>query len=111
MLPQKSEHETEIPWWIWDALEDKREDLVTWVTGGLGSGKTYGSALWHVQRCRDNHNSPYSWIIAPTHAKVNSIIIPALVEVMANHLGWTEGRDFTVHSGAPAKIYLKRTGQ
>jgi len=111
MLPQRIEHETEIPWWVYDSLEDNTDDLVTWVTGGLGSGKTYGSALWHLQRCRNNYKSPFSWVIAPTHAKVNSIVIPALVETASTHLGWTEGKDLTVHSGAPARIYLKRTGQ
>lgn len=110
-LPHRTERETVIPWWVFDSLEDRTPDLVTWVTGGLGSGKSYGSALWHIQRCRENFKSPFSWVVAPTHAKVNSIVIPALVEVMSNHFHWVEGRDFTVHSGAPAQVYLKRTGQ
>lgn len=103
--------ETEIPFWVWDCLDDKTQDLVTWITGGLGSGKTYGSALWHIEMCRRNWRSKYSWVVAPTHAKVNSIIVPAIVEVLNNHYGWREGRDFSVHGGAPAEVYLKRTNQ
>lgn len=102
---------TEVPWWVWDRIEDRKQERISWITGGLGSGKTYGTAIWHVKRCLENHKSRYSWALVPTHSKADLIYIPAFQEVMQNHFGWVEGRDYTVRGSVPRRITLKRTKQ
>lgn len=102
--------EKELPDWVYDCLVDT-DTKVHWITGGLGSGKTYGSALWHISRCFENYKVRKSWHIAPTHAKAKLISIPAFIEVFADWFNMLEGRDFTVTYTAPATIYIKRTKQ
>lgn len=102
-----------IPPWVYDALQDKRPDQTNWVTGGLGSGKTTGSALWHIQRCFDNPQAKVSWIIGPTFAKLNTIYIPAFVEAFERFYGMIEGRDYALRGGGsrPPEIHIHKTGQ
>lgn len=101
----------EIPWWVAQAVKDTRQEQTTWITGGLGSGKTYGAALWHLRRCLDNSKSRYSWALVPTHSKADLIYIPAFQEAAFNHFGWTEGKDYHVHGSVPRRITLKATRQ
>lgn len=92
-------------------LQDHRQDWTYWITGGLGSGKTYGGAWWFVQRMFDNYKSKYSWCIAPNHTKVESIMIPALTEVLLNHYGLQEHVDYTITGSKPRTLELHKTGQ
>lgn len=100
----------EVPDWVYDILDDTATS-VWWITGGLGSGKTYGSALWHVIRCFQNVRVEKSWHLAPTHAKAKLISIPAFIQVFSDWFSMIEGRDFVVTYTAPAEIYIKRTKQ
>jgi hypothetical protein len=98
------------PDWVYDAVEDTQTEI-WWIPGGLGSGKTYGSALWHLVRCFQNAKVVKSWHIAPTHAKSKLISIPAFIQVFADWFDMLEGRDYKVTYTAPAEIYIKRTKQ
>lgn len=110
-MSEAATHITEIPWWVFDRLEDKTQDRTNWITGGLGSGKTYGTALWHIQRCFDNYKSPYSWIVGPTYAKLESIYIPAFIEAFYNQYRMVDGVHYSVVGGNALRIKIKRTGQ
>ncbi len=98
------------PDWLYDCYEDTTS-AVFWITGGLGSGKTYTVAWWHLLRCFQNWQVEKSWHIAPTHAKAKLISIPAFIQVLADEFGLNEGKDFTVTYTAPAEIAIKRTKQ
>jgi len=78
------------PWWVCDAINDQTAERIFWVTGGLGSGKTTGAAMWFVDRWLLNRNSRFSWGVAPTYTKVEQIIIPAVVQVLHDVYGLRE---------------------
>jgi len=105
------ERHAEIPWWVFDAIEDRTKDRRFYVTKGLGSGGTYGGCIWHVHKCLETPGVKFSWAVAPTYLQVVDTLIPTFCEVMQHIFGWAEGDDYAVvRSGRPV-IYLLRTGQ
>ena len=110
-LAEDREFVAAVPAWVWDLEQDYQQKQVTWVTGGLGSGKTYGSAIWHLDRCFLNNQSKFSWHIDLTHSKAEEISIPSFTDALINYYGQEEGRDFQVIQSKPQRIILKRTGQ
>lgn len=98
-----------IPWWTADAIRDEITD-VFWVTGGLGSGKSYGSAIWFLERALRNQNSKFSWAVAPTHSKVRDILIPTFHEVLATHFGKYHGKDYETFITKPPKLVFFKSG-
>ena len=78
------------PWWVCDAIGDQTAERIFWITGGLGSGKTTGAAMWFLDRWLLNRNSRFSWGVAPTYTKVEQIIIPAVVQVLHDVYGLRE---------------------
>lgn len=78
-----------------------------WITGGLGSGKTTGGAMWFVERWLLNTNSKFSWGVAPTYTKVEQIIIPALTQVLHDIHGLSEGVHYKITRSPFWKLRLK----
>lgn len=98
-----------LPWYVYKSIIDKIEDRRFWWTKGLGSGGTYGLAIWHYLKCLQNHRSPFSWSIAPTFQQVSDTLLPTFAEVLQVEFGLVEGEDYKiVASGRPRLYFPKR---
>lgn len=97
--------EIKVPWWVRHLIRMKHPELF-FVSGGLGSGKSYGGTLWYLLKIFNNMNNLRSWVIAPTHTKSIDIVIPAFYSHFENLFGFKEGRDFEFVKGPPARMYL-----
>lgn len=106
-----NDHEVTIPWWAHDIADDWTQDRTFWVTGGLGSGKTWGTCLWHIIRCFDNADAPVSWSVAPTFPKAEAILAPTFREVLQDVFGMQENVDFKITYDCPLEIRLFETNQ
>lgn len=100
-----------VPDWVWDCLEDTTPDRKFWITKGLGSGGTYGGAMWHIAMCRINKRSPLSWVIGPAYQQVRDTLIPAFAQVLTEIYGYEEFRDFEITKSGFPGIHLKRSKQ
>lgn len=103
--------EVTLPDWVYDVLENDRKYHRFWITKGLGSGGTYGAAIWHYVMCLINYRSPISWAIAPTFQQVADTLMPTMIEVMQAVFGLHEGADFDVIRSQFPRIDLKRNKQ
>lgn len=100
-----------IPDWVYEILEDATPSRRFWITKGLGSGGTYGAAIWHYAMCLINNRSRLSWAIAPTFQQVIDTLIPSFVDVLMNQFHLRDSIDFEViRSGFP-RINLLRSKQ
>jgi len=99
------------PDWVFDAYEDDTQFRTFYVTKGLGSGGTYGSAIWHYLQCLKNIGAPLSWSIAPTYQQIADTLLPTYSTVLQEEFQLTEGIDFEVISSQRPKIILKKTKQ
>lgn len=99
--------EIAIPWWVHDAISDQTPERITWVTGGLGSGKTTGAAMWFIDRWLLNTRSKFSWGVAPTYTKVEQIIIPAVTQVLYDLYGFRERTHYSLTRTPFWKLKLK----
>lgn len=95
------------PWWVCDAIADQSPERIFWITGGLGSGKTTGAAMWFVDRWFLNKDSRFSWGVAPTYTKVEQIIIPAVVQVLYDIYGLRERVHYSLTRTPFWKLVLK----
>lgn len=92
----------QIPDWVYDCVTDTTPFRKFWITKGLGSGGTYGLALWHLILCGINSRSEGSWCVAPTYSQVVDPLIPTFRQVLTDFFGKKEGRHFEfVHSPLP----------
>ena len=89
------ERRVSTPWWVARVSND-HISRVSWITGGLGSGKTTGAASWFINRWFLNKDSSVSWAVAPTYTKVEQILIPAIRLVLQDHYGFTEDVHYTI---------------
>lgn len=94
---------------MYHAIADNDSSII-WVTGGLGSGKTYGAVVWFIQRCFLNYRSRFSWAVAPTHTKAEDILIPTFLDVLSDVFGQQPGRDFVLTHGKPPMLRFKDSG-
>jgi hypothetical protein len=97
----------ETPWWVCDSIADETPERIFWITGGLGSGKTTGAAMWFIDRWFLNSESRFSWGVAPTYTKVEQIIIPAVVQVLYDLYGFRERTHYTLTRSPFWKLKLK----
>lgn len=95
------------PWWVYDAISDLSPERIFWITGGLGSGKTTGAAMWFVDRWFLNNESRFSWAVAPTYTKVEQILIPAIVQVLYDIYGFRERIHYTLTKTPFWKLTLR----
>ena len=86
------------PSWVYDASEDTESDLVI-VTGGLGSGKTHGTAILAYDHICANPESRFFWAVAPTHRKVEDVLIPALQDALDLHFGLAVNVHYKITKG------------
>lgn len=70
-------------WFTYEAINDYESRAIA-LTGGVGSGKTDGAHVWHWHRCRLNHRSQFSWMVAPTYGKLWDSCIPRYVEMLTD---------------------------
>jgi len=105
------EVEATFPGWVVDVLEDDTPERVHWITKGLGSGGTYGLALWHYAMCTINDKSRFSWSIAPTYQQVQDTLIPTFSEVLQTVFNLVEGHDFTIIKNGRPRIEFHKAQQ
>ena len=74
------ENNCKLQWWVAEALDDYTSTRIA-CTGGLGSGKSHGSAQWFYDRCVINDKSPYSCVLMPTYQKILDTAVPTLRKV------------------------------
>ena len=81
-------------WFTYEAVQDV---TTRWIgfTGGVGSGKTDGASLWHWVRTRQNHESPFSWIVSPTYGKLWDSIIPRYKNMLES-FGYLRGVHYQI---------------
>lgn len=108
---QGAEVSITLPWFIDQCVNDDTPDRKFFITKGLGSGGTYGAAIWHIHMCLINWLSPRSWAIAPTFQQVQDTLIPTFIEVLTEQFHYQEGVDFEVVRSAFPKIRLVRHNQ
>jgi hypothetical protein len=101
------QREVDTPWWVYDAITDMAPERIFWITGGLGSGKTTGGAMWFIDRWLLNKHSRFSWGVAPTYTKVEQIIIPAVVQVLHDVYGLRERIHYSLTRTPFWKLTLK----
>ena len=101
LLPPKK---VEAPFWLQEIFEDETEDRDFYITKGLGSGGTFGSAVWHFAMCLINKNSKHSWHVSPTYTESLIVALPEFEKVLTEFYGLTEGSHYRVIYGAPPKI-------
>lgn len=89
---------------------DDLDTEVSWITGGLGSGKTHATVTAYIERCFLNRNCPMSWAVAPTHAKAEDILIPTFTEVLLLHFALRYGKDFKIKHSKPSTLTFNDTG-
>lgn len=99
------------PDWVWDILQDKTKNRRFWITKGLGSGGTYGAAIWHYSMCLINRWSKFSWAIAPTYQQTQDTLIPTFVDVFQNLFQLEEGEDYKVIRSQYPRIELTKYKQ
>lgn len=109
MAARAEEISSVIPWWAFDCIDDLETEIF-WITGGLGSGKSYGAAIWFLERCLRNYRSRLSWAVAPTHSKVRDILLPTFQEVLFSHFGLREGIHYEVLISKPPILRFLETG-
>lgn len=95
------------PWWVYDSISDLTPERIFWITGGLGSGKTTGAAMWFIDRWLYNNQSRFSWAVAPTYTKVEQILIPAVVQVLYEVYGFRERSHYSLTRTPFWKLILK----
>lgn len=100
-----------IPDWTYDILQDPTKNRRFWITKGLGSGGTYGTAIWHYAMCLINSRSQFSWAIAPTFQQVNDTLLPTFVDVLQSLFNLEESRDFDVIRSPFPLIRLNKNNQ
>lgn len=100
-----------LPWYVHKCIRDTTEDRRFWWTKGLGSGGTYGLAIWHYLKCLQNHRSPFSWCIAPTFQQVADTLLPTFAEVFQVEFGLVEGEDYKVVASGRPRIYFPKRRQ
>lgn len=106
MLPQQKPEQTiqsEVPWWVGHLLADTTTEAF-FVTGGLGSGKSYGSAIKFHDLVSLNADCDFCWAVAPTHSKVDDILIPTYQEVLAAKYGLIADEHYRLYKTKPARI-------
>lgn len=108
---QGARNEVDLPWWLYDLLDDQTEERKFWITKGLGAGGTFGLAIWHYTMCLINRRSKFSWSIAPTYQQVADTLIPTFTEVLTSVFRLQENQDYSVIAVHQPKIRLHRTGQ
>ena len=90
-------------------MEDATPSRIHWVTGGVGSGKTYGSAIWDITRCLQNgekssNTTPTkSWTIAPNY-RIADNLINETTKVLINVFKQKPNIDFCLHQSFPKHI-------
>lgn len=99
----KRTKEFSCPWWVYEAISD-RISPVTWVTGGIGSGKSTGSAIWFLSRVFENSDSQMSWAVAPTYTKVEQILLPTFRQVLRDVWEMHEEVHYKIYRGRFFKI-------
>ncbi len=100
------ERRVTIPWWVYEAISDVSTDTYT-ITGGLGSSKTTGCAIFFIDRWLTNRDSQFSWAVAPTHTKIEQILLPAIRFVLFEIWGLREGVHYRIYKGRFFKLVLK----
>lgn len=95
-IPQKQET---IPkyrphWFTYEAIADT-ESRWLGITAGVGAGKSDAGVIWHWQRSRLNHESQFSWVIAPTYGKLWDSIVPRFIRVLES-LGYIKNVHYRV---------------
>lgn len=102
-------HRSPIHWAAAEMIADTKTE-VTWVTGGLGSGKTHATVTTFIERCFRNRKCPMSWAVAPTHAKAEDILIPTFTEVLDLHYRLSHGKDYKIRHSKPSTLTFNDTG-
>ena len=105
-----TEVRSKVPWWVKRASEDLKADHF-WVTGGLGSGKSHGSAIWFHDRMSLNARSKIAWAVAPTHRKVEDILIASYQKVLERHYGLYPSIHYSITKAPYWKIVFDSSGQ
>lgn len=103
-------HSQKIPFWVKALASDSFHDVHA-ITGGLGSGKTTGSAIAFVYNILNNPTVPLWWSIAPTYTKVDDTLIPVVVDALRRWFDMLPDRDYTLLRSKPPKIKFHQTNQ
>lgn len=105
MTPQNQSNAitTTTPWWVGHLLQDTATEKF-FITGGLGSGKSYGTAIKFHDLVALNSEAKFCWAVAPTHSKVQDILIPTYQEVLFNCYGLMPDKHYRLYLSKPSRI-------
>lgn len=102
-----------LPWWVGKISTNKSIELAG-VTGGLGSGKTFGCCAVFVLEILTNPKVPQWWAVAPTYTKIDDTVIVTFIKVLTEVFGlrgYGRSPDFTIIKSKPQQIRFNKTGQ
>jgi hypothetical protein len=111
----KGKKSAAVPWWVFDSMADATPNRVHWVTGGVGSGKTYGSAIWDITRCFQNGERRYSvpgttsWTVAPNYRIVENLL-KETIKVLVDCFNLRAGYHFALFRSFPRCLDFKPLG-
>jgi len=106
---QSKEIEMVHHWWV-DRLVNDIESSEICVTAGYGSGKSFGSWQWLLDKMLSNPDCKTFAYAEPTYPLIESVAVPAFQKLMEFHR-LVEGNDYKVRGGIKPKIEFLRTGQ
>lgn len=99
-----------VPWWVFDSMEDITPNRVHWVTGGVGSGKTFGSAIWDITRMFQNGErrtsgapGTSSWTIGPNYRIVDNLL-KETIKVLIDCFKLRAGYHFALFRSFPKRL-------
>jgi len=98
--------QSRLPWWVAYAMSDLTTEMFL-VPGGLGSGKTFGSFIKFHDLVSLNSECDLCWAVAPTHNKVEDVLLPSYQEVLSSVYGLFPDVHYRVHKSKPMRIEWK----
>jgi len=105
-----------IPWWTHEFIEDRTPMRTLGCVGGIGSGKSHGSAIWDIARCLENGTSmkdpipTVSWAVAPRYHISENSLIPSTIKTASEVFGLKAGKHFTFLKSQPRKLSFAPMG-
>lgn len=105
-----------VPWWVHRATRDHTPLRTLFCTGGIGSGKSHGAAVWDVRRVLDNSAAKadpkftQSWTVGPNY-RICETLVELTVQVAHDVFGLREGTHFTLGRSFPRVIDFSPSGR
>ena len=104
-----SDKQVILPYWCQQILTDTKHDRFI-VSGGLGSGKSFGSSLVFLLNMFENPQEKMWWACTLTHSRIDDSLLPSIFNAL-DLLGRKPNIHFKLIKSKPSTITLLETNQ